>query len=201
MDNKSENIQWSVSSFSRPEREKLIGQKGCVIWLTGLSGSGKSTIAKELERRLVEKKVMAYVLDGDNIRHGLSSDLGFSDADRAENIRRIGAAAELFADAGIMAITAFISPFEKGRELARQSVGEDRFFDIFLDAPLSVCEERDPKGLYKKVRSGEISNFTGIDSPYEKPVHPTLVLNTADLTVDESVEKILSILKENDIIG
>jgi len=201
MNSKSENIQWSVSFFSRSEREKLIGQKGCVVWLTGLSGSGKSTVAKELERKLVEEKVMAYVLDGDNIRHGLSSDLGFSDEDRAENIRRIGAAAALFADAGIVAITAFISPFEKGRELARESVGENRFFDVFLDVPLSVCEKRDPKGLYKKVRNGEISNFTGIDSPYEKPTHPQLVLNTADLTVDESVEMILALLKEKTIIN
>lgn len=201
MENKSENIQWSASHLTRNERENLIGQKGCVVWLTGLSGSGKSTIAKELELRLVKTGKVAYILDGDNIRHGLSADLGFSDAERAENIRRIGAAAALFADAGTISITAFISPFEKGRELAKRSVGDDRFFEIFLDVPLSVCEERDPKGLYKKVRDGEISNFTGIDSPYEKPTHPHLVLNTADLSVEQSVEKILSMLRENDIIG
>ena len=201
MENKSENIQWSASHLSRTERERFIGQKGCVVWLTGLSGSGKSTIARELELRLVKSGTDTYILDGDNIRHGLSSDLGFSDEERAENIRRIGAAAALFADAGTIAITAFISPFENGRELAKQSVGNDRFFEIFLDVPLAVCEERDPKGLYKKVRNGEISNFTGIDSPYEKPPHPHLVLNTAELSVDQSVESILSMLRENDIIG
>ena len=199
--NKSENIQWSASHLSRDEREELIGQKGAVVWLTGLSGSGKSTIAKELELKLVKSREVAYILDGDNIRHGLSSDLGFSDEERSENIRRIGAAAALFADAGVVAITAFISPFEKGREVAKNSVGDQRFFEIFLDVPLAVCEERDPKGLYKKVRNGEISNFTGIDSPYEKPTHPHLVLNTAELSVDESVEKILSMLRENKIIG
>ena len=148
MENKSENIQWSASFFTRDQREKLVDQKGAVVWLTGLSGSRKSTIAKEVERRLVEKKIMAYILDGDNIRHGLSADLGFSEEDRSENIRRIGAASALFADAGVIAITAFISPFEKGREHVRDSVGEDRFCEVFLDVPLSICEERDPKGLY-----------------------------------------------------
>ena len=199
--NKSENIQWSVSHLSRDEREALIGQKGCVVWLTGLSGSGKSTIAKALELKLVQAKEVAYILDGDNIRHGLSSDLGFSNEDRSENIRRIGAAAALFSDAGVVAITAFISPFEKGREFAKQSVGDDRFFEVFLDVPLAVCEERDPKGLYKKVRNGEISNFTGIDSPYEKPTHPLLVLNTAELSVEESVDSIMVMLRDNKIIG
>ncbi len=199
--NKSQNIMWSVSHLSRDERETLIGQKGCVVWLTGLSGSGKSTIAKELELKLVQAGEIAYTLDGDNIRHGLSSDLGFTDADRSENIRRIGAAAALFSDAGVVAITAFISPFENGREFAKQSVGDDRFFEVFLDVPLAVCEERDPKGLYKKVRNGEISNFTGIDSPYENPPHPLLVLNTAELNVEESVDLIMAMLRDNKIIG
>lgn len=201
MENKSKNIVWTASYLGRDEREMLIGQKGCVIWLTGLSGSGKSTIAKALELKLVKAKEVAYILDGDNIRHGLCSDLGFSDEDRSENIRRIGAAAALFADAGVLAITAFISPFEKGRELAKDSVGDDRFFEIFLNVPLSVCEERDPKGLYKKARNGEIENFTGIDSPYEKPTHPQLLLDTSQLSVDESVEKIMALLRDNKIIG
>lgn len=201
MENKSKNIVWTASHLSREERENLIGQKGCVVWLTGLSGSGKSTIAKELELKLAQLKEVAYILDGDNIRHGLCSDLGFSDEDRAENIRRIGACAALFADAGVVAITAFISPFEKGRELAKESVGDDRFFEIFLDVPLAVCEERDPKGLYKKARNGEIENFTGIDSPYEKPTHPQLVVDTSKLSVEESVEAILAMLKESKIIG
>lgn len=199
--NKSDNIVWSASYLSRSEREQLVGQKGCVVWLTGLSGSGKSTIAKELELKLVKGKSMAYVLDGDNIRHGLCSDLGFSDLDRSENIRRIGAASALFADAGVIAITAFISPFEKGRELAKESVGDDRFFEIFLNVPLAVCEERDPKGLYKKARNGEIENFTGIDSPYENPTHPQLAVDTSTLSVEESVDAILAMLRDNKIIG
>ena len=198
---KSENIVWSASHLSREEREKLIGQKGCVVWLTGLSGSGKSTIARELEWKLVNEKRIAYVLDGDNIRHGLCADLGFSDEDRSENIRRIGAAAALFADAGIIAITAFISPFAHGRELARKSVGEARFFEVFLNVPLAVCEERDPKGLYKKARNGEIEEFTGIDSPYEEPSHPQLAIDTSQLSVTESVAAIISMLKQNKIIG
>lgn len=198
---KSENIVWSVSHLSRDDREKVIGQKGCVIWLTGLSGSGKSTIAKELELQLVNNGKLAYILDGDNIRHGLCADLGFSDEDRTENIRRIGAAAALFADAGIIAITAFISPFAEGRELAKKSVGNDRFFEVFLNVKLTVCEERDPKGLYKKARKGEIADFTGIDSPYEEPVKPQLALDTSELSVAESVAAIMSMLKENEIIG
>lgn len=197
--NKSTNILWSASHLSRDERENLIGQKGCVIWITGLSGSGKSTIAKELELKLVKNGVLSYVLDGDNVRHNLNADLGFSDEDRSENIRRIGAASALFADAGVIAISAFISPFEKGREIAKESVGRDRFFEIYLDVSVAVCEKRDPKGLYKKAKRGEIKNFTGIDSPYEKPTHPKLVLNTEILTIEESVDAIIELLHKNKI--
>ena len=198
--NKSKNIVWSESHVTKQERQNIFGHKGAVIWLTGLSGSGKSTIAKELEKKLLERNVNAYVLDGDNIRHGLNSDLGFSAADREENIRRVGAVSALFADAGVVAIAAFISPFKKGREQAKEVVGSDCFFEIFLDVPLEVCEERDPKGLYKKVRSGEIEKFTGIDSPYEKPENPSLVIDTGVTSLEESVNALLSLLEKNEII-
>ena len=197
---KSENIVWSASYLSTVERESLIGLKGCVIWLTGLSGSGKSTLAKELELRLVKSGKVSYVLDGDNIRHGLNSDLGFSDEDREENIRRIGEVAALFADAGVIAITAFISPFAKGREHARQAAGNNPFFEVFLDTPLHICETRDPKGLYGKARKGEISNFTGIDSAYEKPSSPELVLDTSEMSIKGSVESIIRMLRQNKIM-
>ncbi|MBN1863374.1 MAG: adenylyl-sulfate kinase [Victivallales bacterium] len=197
---KSENIVWSAGFLSKSEREQLTGHKGCVVWLTGLSGSGKSTIAKELELSLVKSGNMAYILDGDNIRHGLNSDLGFSDDGRDENIRRIGEVAALFADAGVIAITAFISPFAKGREQARRAAGNSRFFEVFLDVPLHVCEARDPKGLYGKARKGEISNFTGIDSVYEKPHAPELVLDTSALSVEDSVKMVILMLKRNNFI-
>ncbi len=190
------NIVWSKSLLDASERKALTGQTGCVVWLTGLSGSGKSTIAKMLERRLLEAGRMAYILDGDNIRHGLSADLGFSEDNRAENIRRIGEVAALFADAGVVAIAAFISPFEAGRRKAKAAVGEERFVEVFVDAPLDVCETRDPKGLYKKARKGEIGDFTGIDSPYEKPSNPDLVIDTSTATVKEAVERLWAVVDE-----
>ena len=196
MDNKN-NITWSDSYLSREKRESMIGQKGMVIWLTGLSGSGKSTIAKTLEISLMHNGKIAYVLDGDNLRHGLNMDLGFSDRDRIENIRRIGEIAALFADAGIIVITAFISPFEKGRKLAEKAAGSDRFFEVFLDTPLEVCERRDPKGLYKKARKGELSDFTGIDSIYERPLMPKLTIDTGSLSVEESVQMIINMLEKH----
>lgn len=194
------NIVWSESNISCDEREKALGQKGCVIWLTGLSGSGKSTIAKELEKKLFAMKKTAYILDGDNVRHGLCSDLGFSDEDRAENIRRVSELAALFADAGLVTITAFISPFAADRAKARKLLPEGRFFEVFVDAPFELCRERDPKGLYKKAESGKIASFTGIDSGYEKPGKPELILETGNITVKESAGKIISLLEKGGIL-
>jgi adenylylsulfate kinase len=199
--NASKNILWSESYITIEDREKMFGHKGAVLWLTGLSGSGKSTIAKELEKVLINKKIHSYVLDGDNIRHGLNSDLGFSETDRQENIRRVGAVSALFSDAGVIVIAAFISPFREGRQLAKEACGNEQFFEIFLDVPLTVCEERDPKGLYKKVRAGEIEKFTGIDSPYEQPLQPALSINTADTSIEESVKMLFDLLVENKIIS
>ena len=166
-----------------------------VVWLTGLSGSGKSTIARALEARLRAEQKLVYVLDGDVIRRGLNSDLGFSDADRAENIRRAGHVAAMLADAGLIVITAFISPFERDRERVREVVGEDRFVEVFLDAPIEVCERRDPKGLYAKARAGEIADFTGISSPYEIPAAPALVLRTGELEVEACVDAVYAELE------
>ena len=183
------------------EREALLGQRGCVLWLTGLSGSGKSTIARALERRLTDEKRLVYVLDGDNLRHGLSADLGFSDHDRAENIRRAGEVAALFADAGVLVVTAFISPFRADRARVRQLVPEGRFLEIFIDAPIEVCEGRDPKGLYRRAREGEIEQFTGISSPYETPTEPDLLVRTDRETVDQAVERIVALLAARCLIG
>ncbi len=190
------NLFWAHGNIKREDREKLLKQKGLVIWLTGLSGSGKSSIARKLEEILINSGRLAYVLDGDNVRHGLNSDLGFSDADRNENIRRIGEVAALFFDAGVIVITAFISPFRKDRDLARSKVPTGRFIEVFVDAPLSVCEERDPKGLYKKAREKEIGNFTGIGSDYEPPLKPEIKVQTDKTTVEESVKKILRIIPQ-----
>jgi bifunctional enzyme CysN/CysC len=192
--NKSDHIYWSRGKVTVAQRELRNGHRGCVLWLTGLSGSGKSTIATELERELFNLGRHVYILDGDNIRHGLCSDLGFSHEDRKENIRRIGEVAKLFADAGVICVTAFISPYRADRDLARNILQRGRFVEVFINAPVSVCEQRDPKGLYAKARAGEIQNFTGVSAPYEEPVDPELVLNTDRLTVAESVTKILEYL-------
>lgn len=194
------NIVWSDSNISQDEREKAFGQKGCVLWLTGLSGSGKSTIAKELEKMLFTKGKTGYILDGDNVRHGLCSDLGFSDEDRTENIRRVSELAALFADAGLITITAFISPFAEDREKARRLLPEGRFFEIFVDAPFEICRERDPKGLYKKAESGKITSFTGMDSRYEKPAEPELILETGNISVEEAAQKIVLLLEKGGIL-
>lgn len=196
----SRNITMEGSLVTPELRARILGQKPATVWLTGLSGSGKSTIARELERVLSEAGHACYVLDGDNIRHGLNRDLGFSAEDRTENIRRIAEVARLFNEAGIIVITSFISPYRADRGGAREIVGSAAFLEIFIDTPIAVCEERDPKGLYKKVRAGEIGSFTGITAPYEEPEYPELVLNTADLQVEESVSRIVKELKNRGMI-
>ena len=195
------NITRHKSNVTSTEREKAFGHGSCVLWLTGLSGSGKSTIAAEVESVLLSKGVHAYVLDGDNIRHGLTSDLGFSDEDRTENIRRIGETARLFADAGMVVITAFISPFRKDRDRARSLLEPGKFFEIFTRCPLDICEGRDPKGLYAKARAGQITDFTGIDSAYEEPLYPELVLDTGELSIDKCAVQIIALLEKSGIIG
>lgn len=191
---KNEHVVFQAGAVSAGERAALKAQKPVTIWLTGLSGAGKSTIANALEQALVERGQHTYLLDGDNVRLGLCSDLGFSDADREENIRRIAEVARLFVDAGLIVITAFISPFCNDRAMARKVVGGDNFIEVFVDAPLGECERRDPKGLYGKARAGLIKNFTGIDSIYEVPVNPEIRLNTVDLDLDSCVRKILGFL-------
>jgi adenylylsulfate kinase len=195
---KASNIIWHEGHVERKGREKLLRQKGCTIWLTGLSASGKSTLAFTLEHALVQRNRMAYVLDGDNVRHGLNVNLGFSAEDRQENIRRIGEVAKLFADAGIITMTSFISPYRRDRDLAREIHTDAGLFfvEIFVNAPLEICEMRDPKGLYKKARRGEIKGFTGIDDPYEPPEHPDLVIDTGEVTPEEGAMKILGYLVE-----
>lgn len=191
---RSDNIFWSHGKVTAAQRERRNGHPGLVVWLTGLSGSGKSTVATELERELFNLGKQAYVLDGDNMRHGLCSDLTFTPQDRRENIRRVGEVSKLFADAGIICITAFISPYRSDRDLVRNMVLDGRFIEIFVDAPLNVCEERDPKGLYAKARANEIKEFTGISAPYEAPEKPELHLHTDKISVAESVAQILDYL-------
>lgn len=185
---------WTEGSITREARERANGHRGATIWFTGLSGSGKSTLARALEEFLFESNRRAYVLDGDNVRQGLNRDLGFSPEDRAENIRRIGEVAKLFTDAGMFAITAFISPYRKDRDDARASSGPDDFIEVYLDCTLEVCEARDPKGLYRKARRGEIAEFTGISAPYEPPLAPELVLRTGTLSVAECVQEVVRYL-------
>jgi adenylyl-sulfate kinase len=193
--NGGENLYWSRSKVTATQRTERNGHRGCVIWLTGLSASGKSTISTELERELFRLGLNVYVLDGDNIRHGLCSDLGFSHEDRTENIRRVGEVARLFADAGIICITAFISPYRSDRDLVRKMSQENQFVEVYVNAPLNVCEQRDPKGLYLKARAKKISDFTGISAPYEAPLNPEVELKTDQLTPIESVAKIIEYLR------
>ena len=189
-----ENLTWHVGNVTRDRREILLKQKSKLLWFTGLSGSGKSTVANALDIRLNEGGKATYLLDGDNIRLGINSDLGFSIEDRNENIRRISEIGKLFVDAGLITIACFISPLKVNREMARTAIGED-FIEIFVDCPLGECEKRDPKNLYKKARLGEIKEFTGITSPYEKPENPEIVINTKEQTIDQCVDKILDYLK------
>jgi adenylylsulfate kinase len=191
---KSKHITWHGANVTRDEREALMGQKGAVVWFTGLSGSGKSTLSRRVEQMLLERGVANYVLDGDNLRHHLNKDLGFSPEDRAENIRRVGCVAQLFADAGLICLTAFISPYRADRDNARALLDAGRFIEVYVNTPIEVCEERDPKGLYKKARAGQIPEFTGISAPYEEPESPELVVNTAGRTVDECAQQVVDYL-------
>jgi len=193
---KATNVVWHPHKVSREERESLLKQKGVVLWFTGLSGSGKSTIANEVAYKLHEMGHLSYVLDGDNIRHGLNKDLGFSPGDRKENIRRISEVANLFADAGLITITAFISPYKIDRNFCRELVGKGRFLEIYTKASIETCEKRDTKGLYKKAKEGLIKDFTGINAPYEEPEKPELILDTDRETIEESVEKVMKKLEE-----
>mgnify|MGYP001816015065 FL=1 len=212
------NVTWHEHSVSRDMREKHNGHKGCVIWFTGLSGSGKSTVANTLDHMLHQSGFQSVVLDGDNVRHGLNAGaamlrdthgeefserfgLGFSAIDREENIRRIGAVAEIFSQTGVIALTAFISPYRIDRDKVRNTLSKGEFIEVFVDAPIEICEQRDPKGLYKKARAGEIKGFTGIDDPYEEPRTPELVLQAAEKTPDILAEEIMAYLKDKGIIS
>lgn len=197
---KATNITWHDGAIIKPDRERLLQQKGVVIWFTGLSSSGKSTIARAVEERLFERGHLSYVLDGDNIRHGLNKNLGFSPEDREENIRRIGEVAKLFADAGLITMTAFISPYRKDRDRNRELLEEGEFIEIFVKVSLDVAEKRDPKDLYKKARTGEIKEFTGISAPYEEPLKPELILDTDKLDLTQCQDTVIRYLVENGII-
>jgi adenylylsulfate kinase len=193
---KAKNIVWHEHTVGKAERERISGHRGCTVWFTGLSGSGKSTLANLLEKALWERGVRAFVLDGDNVRHGLNKDLGFSPKDRTENIRRIGEVAKLFTEAGVINVTAFISPYRADRDLVRQLMKTGDFVEVYVECRLDECERRDPKGLYKKARAGEIPEFTGISAPYEAPEKPELVLDTSDETADKSVARLLTFLEQ-----
>jgi adenylylsulfate kinase len=200
VEQKATNITWQEGSVSQEDRERLMGHKGAVVWFTGLSGSGKSTLAEAVERALYERGCHTYILDGDNIRHGLNKDLGFSPEDRHENIRRIGEVAHLLADAGVLSLTAFISPYVKDRCLARDLNPKGHFVEVFCNCPLDVCEERDPKGLYRKARAGQIKDFTGIDAPYETPPDAEVTVHTDRETVQESTANVIDYLEKSRIV-
>lgn len=190
------NIVWHDQHVTKSARVAKNSHKPCVLWFTGLSGSGKSTIANAAEHALFERGCRTYLLDGDNVRHGLNKDLGFGDDDRVENIRRIGEVSKLFVDAGLIVFTAFISPFRSDRQIVRKLLEEGEFIEIFIDTPLDICEQRDPKGLYQKARAGEIPFFTGISSPYEAPINPEIHIHTDKLSVEQTVETIIAYLEE-----
>ena len=197
----SENIVWQQHNVSHQDRCQQKSQKPCVLWFTGLSGSGKSTVANAVEALLFKNNNHSYLLDGDNVRHGLNKDLSFNDEDRVENIRRIGEVAKLFADSGLIVLSAFISPFRTDRQQVRELLNEGEFIEVFVDTPLEVCEQRDPKGLYKKARAGGIQNFTGLDSPYETPESPEIHLQAGSKPVDELAQEVISYLKTHGFIG
>jgi adenylylsulfate kinase len=198
---KATHITWHAGQVERSDRERLLGQRGVTMWLTGLSGSGKSTIAVAAEKALLERGRHAYVLDGDNIRHGLNKNLGFSPADRTENIRRIGEVAKLFTDAGIMVMSSFISPYRADRDAVRAAMGKGDFIEVYVAASVETCEGRDVKGLYKKAQAGEIPEFTGISAPYEAPERPELVLDTNAQSVEQSVSALMGYLEAQGYLG
>jgi len=215
---KDTNVFWHEHRVSRTQRESLNGHKGCVIWITGLSASGKSTLANTLDHMLNERRIHCAVLDGDNVRHGLNAStqmlqeshgddfsqrfgLGFSAIDREENVRRIGAVARLFSHAGIIVITAFISPYRIDRDRVRSTLQPGEFIEVFVDTPIEVCEDRDPKGIYKRARAGELTGFTGVDDPYEPPLSPELVLSSAEKSPETLADEVIAFLERNEIIG
>jgi adenylylsulfate kinase len=198
----SSNIVWHQGKITVTDREKLNNHAGVCLWFTGLSGSGKSTLSVEVESLLFQKGIHTYILDGDNIRHGLNKDLSFSDADRKENIRRIGEVAKLFVDAGMIVLTAFISPFRADRDFVRSLIPEGKFIEIFVDCDLATCEKRDPKGLYKKARENKIGDFTGLSSPYEEPKNPELVIfNGENSDLNKKATLVIELLLQKNIIG
>jgi len=201
MNKKSLNVVWYEATVHRADRERMNGHRSTILWFTGLSGAGKSTLAHAVEQRLHDVSVRTYVLDGDNVRHGLCGDLGFSDADRSENIRRIGEMAKLFVDAGIIVLTAFISPFRSDRDRVRGLVPTGDFLEVHCRCSVEVCETRDVKGLYKKARAGIVKDFTGISSPYEEPLAAELVVDTAELNLEQCVELVLNLLRQHGVLA
>lgn len=200
MEMKATNIVWQNAKITKEDRQKLNNHKSCVLWFTGLSGAGKSTLATEVERELFKYGIRTYVLDGDNVRHGLNKNLGFSPDDRKENIRRIGEVAKLFVDSGLFVITAFISPYREDRDMVRAMHPEGEFIEVYVKCSIDVCEQRDPKGLYKKAREGEIKDFTGISAPYEEPSVPELVIESDKQDIDVSVQQVITHLKSTGYI-
>lgn len=201
MSQASPNVIWHHATVTRERREKLHEHRGVVLWFTGLPSSGKSTIAHATEERLHQMRCRTFVLDGDNVRHGLCGDLGFSESDRAENIRRVGELTKLFVEAGTIVLTAFVSPFRRDRERARGLLLHGDFLEIYCHCPIEICEERDPKGHYQRAREGKIKDFTGVSAPYEEPADSELVLHTARLSIEESVEKVLMLLRDRGIVS
>ena len=200
MEIKSKNVVWHDGKVTKADREKLLKQKGVLVWFTGLPSSVKSTVSREVEKQLYEMGKLVYVLDGDNIRHGLNANLGFSPEDRKENIRRISEVAKLFADAGVITLTAFISPYRADREKARKLLKDGEFIEVYVKCPVNVCVERDPKGMYKKAINGEIKEFTGISAPYEEPENPEIILETDKESIEESARKVINYLKTHGVI-
>lgn len=196
----NQNIVWHEHHVNQQERAKLKQQTPCILWFTGLSGSGKSTVANAVENLLFKMNKHTYLLDGDNVRHGLNKGLSFSEEDRIENIRRVGEVAKLFSDSGLIVLTAFISPFESDRNLVREMTRPGEFIEVFIDTPLSICEQRDPKGLYKKARAGEIKDFTGIDSPYEAPSKPEIHIKNDGITIDLAAQNVIDYLQQHNYI-